>query len=397
MVGFRVKKISQVNTSNLETLGQSVVDLSKYTEDEFASLSRALQQTDPDPILHVAPPKPKPGTTVYADGTNWNPGFGEGPYFFDSALHWNSMKAPSVTGYVTEAPSDGTTYGRKNAAWSRVLNLADGGTVTGPMSFSNTVGFSGTVNFTGSVTGLPTAPIYRGHISGLTLSTAGSSATFTVAAGQAVDSTNVLPISLASAMNKTTSAWAAGSGNGALDTGSIANATWYHVYLISNASGSTVDVLVSLSASAPTLPGGYTLFRRIGSMKTSGAAQWVAFTQFGDYFTLASPVLDYNSTLTTTATNITLASVPSGIIVRAKIGLLPQATGFTYISPLVATDQAPSSTAAPGFSTTFQTFVNNQDMEVETNTSQQIRGRTNATITVGVVTRGWFDYRGKNL
>ena len=39
-------------------------------------------------------------------------------------------------------------------------------------------------------------------------------------------------LSLASAYTKTTSAWGVGTGNGSLDTGSIANSTWYHVYLI---------------------------------------------------------------------------------------------------------------------------------------------------------------------
>jgi hypothetical protein len=37
-----------------------------------------------------------------------------------------------VTGGITDAPSDGTAYGRENAAWQRVLLLA-GGTMTGPL------------------------------------------------------------------------------------------------------------------------------------------------------------------------------------------------------------------------------------------------------------------------
>ena len=39
-------------------------------------------------------------------------------------------------------------------------------------------------------------------------------------------------MTLAAAISKTTSAWAVGTGNGALDTGTIANSTWYHVYVI---------------------------------------------------------------------------------------------------------------------------------------------------------------------
>ena len=50
------------------------------------------------------------------------------------------------------------------------------------------------------------------YLSGLTLSTPGSSANMTVSAGAAMDSTNVDMMTLASAMTKTTSSWVAGSG-----------------------------------------------------------------------------------------------------------------------------------------------------------------------------------------
>ena len=33
--------------------------------------------------VHVAPSKPRGGDIVYADGSDWNPGSGEGIYFFD--------------------------------------------------------------------------------------------------------------------------------------------------------------------------------------------------------------------------------------------------------------------------------------------------------------------------
>jgi hypothetical protein len=58
--------------------------------------------------------------------------------------------------------------------------------------------------------------IIRGYIAGLTLSTAGSSAAFSVAAGVTTDGTNADMMTLASALSKTTSAWAAGNGMGLL-------------------------------------------------------------------------------------------------------------------------------------------------------------------------------------
>ena len=68
-----------------------------------------------------------------------------------------------------------------------------------------------------------TLSILRSYLAGLILSTSGSSTTMTIAAGQATDSTNVVSMTLASLINKTTSAWAVGNNNGGLDTGAIRN------------------------------------------------------------------------------------------------------------------------------------------------------------------------------
>lgn len=88
--------------------------------------------------------------------------------------------------------------------------------------------------------------LIRSYLAGLTLSTAGASATFGIAAGVAADSTNVSMMSLATAYTKTTSPWAVGSGSGALDVGvSIINNRWYHTYLIQRPDTGVVDVLVS--------------------------------------------------------------------------------------------------------------------------------------------------------
>lgn len=65
-----------------------------------------------------------------------------------------------------------------------------------------------------------------------------------------------------------------------LDTGSIASASWYYVFAISN--GVTMGTLASLSATAPTLPSGYTFFARIGALRTAaGVAQLMGTSQLG--------------------------------------------------------------------------------------------------------------------
>ena len=164
-----------------------------------------------------------------------------------------------------------------------------------------------------------------GLLYGLSLSTAGSSTTFNVAAGKATNSTAVSRMSLASSYAKTVSAWSLGNLGGALDTGAIANSTWYHVFLIQRVDTSVVDVLISLSATAPTLPASYTLFRRIGSMQTNGSAQWVKFQQQGDDFYRLS-ALDAALGGGTVGATLVALSVPTGIVVEPFTTVVAQAS-----------------------------------------------------------------------
>jgi hypothetical protein len=254
--------------------------------------------------------------------------------------------------------------------------------------------------------------IPRGHIAGLALSTAGSSATFSVAAGQAADDGNAVLVTLASAISKTTGSWAVGSGNGGLDTGSIANSTWYHAWLIRRPDTGVVDVLVSLSATSPTMPGGgaYTQKRRIGSLLTNGSAQWVRFVQRGDDFLWFLPVLDVSSSANPGASAFTPSiSVPSGVNVKARLQVNARNSGTgvyvaVYVSSPDVSDDSPSETLAPlataGWSdgSSAGNRSNANPVEVWTNTSRQVRWRINssdASVNVYLATLGWTDLRGR--
>ena len=70
------------------------------------------------------------------------------------------------------------------------------------------------------------------------------------------------------AFAKTTGTWTLGTGNGCLDTGTVAASTWYSVFVIERIDTAVVDVLCSTSATAPTMPTNYTRKRRIGSILT---------------------------------------------------------------------------------------------------------------------------------
>jgi hypothetical protein len=247
----------------------------------------------------------------------------------------------------------------------------------------------------------------RSYLAGLTLSTAGASTTMTTAAGMATDAANAYMMKLTSSVAKTTSAWAVGTGNGGLDTGAIANSTWYHFYLIQRLDTSVVDVLFSLSATAPTMPTNYGLKRRIGSGLTSGAAQWVAFIQDGDYFRWLASVLDINANNPgTAAVTRTLASVPTGVNVFAQFNAninstTPQAATVIF-SDLSANDEAPSVTVAPlsMLSQPITTLVDQfGTFSVRTNTSAQIRSRislSDANTNLRIATTGWIDRRGRD-
>jgi hypothetical protein len=123
----------------------------------------------------------------------------------------------------------------------------------------------------------------QGYLSGLT-ATNNSTNALDIAVGTAVDSTGLQGMVLSAALtNKSLSAnWVAGINQGMLDTGAVADGT-YHIYLIKNLTSGVVDVIASLSASAPTLPTGFTVYRRILSIVRSGGVI-TPFIQDGNVF-----------------------------------------------------------------------------------------------------------------
>lgn len=73
----------------------------------------------------------------------------------------------------------------------------------------------------------------------------------------------------------------AGAGANGLDTGALATSTWYSLWVIWN--GTTAAGLLSLSATAPTMPSGYTHKARVGWIRTDGTGSKypLSFKQYG--------------------------------------------------------------------------------------------------------------------
>jgi hypothetical protein len=104
-----------------------------------------------------------------------------------------------------------------------------------------------------------------------------SNTTVTVAADFIVttNGSNYKSTALSSTINLGT------TGANALDTGTIAVSTWYAIWAIAKADGTTAG-LASTSFTAPTMPTGYTFKARVGWVRTaSGSAQLHGTWQFG--------------------------------------------------------------------------------------------------------------------
>lgn len=71
----------------------------------------------------------------------------------------------------------------------------------------------------------------------------------------------------------------AASGANGLDTGSEAGSVWYYIWVIYNATTVTVASLLSTSATAPTLPSGYTFKALVGVVRNDGSSNFVSFFQ----------------------------------------------------------------------------------------------------------------------
>lgn len=68
------------------------------------------------------------------------------------------------------------------------------------------------------------------------------------------------------------------SGANGLDTGSEAVSTWYHIWAIGKEDG-TLDCLLSLSATAPALPDGYTYKLYLGAVRNTSSGNFYDFHQ----------------------------------------------------------------------------------------------------------------------
>lgn len=270
-----------------------------------------------------------------------------------SRLDWLTGTAtggPSSNGYYVATAPDGTTFlfpclAKTLAvlqAAAGLTNLSATRSSTAMVVVSDTGTDATLAAATGSLAGVMSAAdktkldgppqIARGSLAGLALANDASlpNTHVTIATGQARDSTDALDLRLTTGLVKRLDqAWTAGTGNGALDTGSVAANTGYHVYLIRKTADGTLDVLMSTSATNPTLPSGYAGFRRLGAVLTDASAYIRKFTQHGDYFELYYRSADFAGVANGAGPYLRTLVCPKGIPLKLRVFL--QSNGGTQL------------------------------------------------------------------
>lgn len=222
-----------------------------------------------------------------------------------------------------------------------------------------------------------------------------------ITAGQSRDSTDISLLELSTEITKQIDAtWAVGDDAGGLFSGSVAVDTWYHVFLIRKDSDGSIDAGFDTSVSAANIPGGYTAFRRIGTILTDGSSNILAFNSVeiaggAACYTWDVKIQDLSATPPATINTAITLSVPTSINPIANIiSRLEGTTSATLrIKETQQTDTAPSGT------TNFDQVVNANSQtsvvrhEISADSSAQIDYRAGAGDAFFLLTIGWTDRR----
>ena len=250
--------------------------------------------------------------------------------------------------------------------------------------------------------GLPT-----GYINGLLPSNNATDANndIDIAVGKCRDDSDTVDIVLETAITKQLdAAFAEGTNAGGLNTGTKANNTWYDLYIIAKADGTT-DVMFSTYANRETLPTDFVYKRYIGAIRTDASGnirqgKWNIQSGGSLRFIYNTPIQDYIGGVPTTASLVTLTSPSSKAslvthLLRTEATGVNQGPAYTLLTNPDQADVAPSSSIFTNASDNFDlTDVSVVSVDVLTNDSSQIRYRgTKAVANSQILTRGYIDER----
>ncbi len=189
-------------------------------------------------------------------------------------------------------------------------------------------------------------PVLSGHIAGLTYAKNGSN-TIDIAAGVATanDGETVMSYAGDTALDLA----ALFDDDGLLDTGTVTNGN-YELYLVRNPGTEDVRPLAVVEGDAPTLPSGYTQYRKFGWLKRS-AGSIVAFKTYeteggGLDFRWSAPTLDVDLTNTLTTSRRTDAvKAPLVFSTVALLNVVVYDATSNFVAHVCCPDQADAAVA----------------------------------------------------
>lgn len=235
-----------------------------------------------------------------------------------SALTDKLMVAVDITG---TNPSASPTFSPDGMSPREIVDGAGNSISAANLKGSVILMYSTTTN-KWKVTGLtyPSAASVSGLASNLKMSTTGTNALATLTADEIVlkDSTNTFRTfrTVSASINS------AATGVNGLDINSTSASTWYAVFVIGKADGTSAGLL-SLSATDPILPTGYTFKARVGWVRTDSTA---------NKFLL--PIVQFGKTVRyTPATGTNVTSYP--IMATGTAGTVSGATITAYAAVAV--------------------------------------------------------------
>jgi hypothetical protein len=205
-----------------------------------------------------------------------------------------------------------------------------------------------------------------------------------IAAGSCADSTGVDFLTLAAITKQSDVAWAVGTAAGGLDTGAVGNSDYY-IWAIKRVDTGVVDVLFSLSATAPTMPTNYTLKRRIGWFKRVGGAV-VAFTTYetdggGLELMWTAPTVDVSLVNTLgTSRRTDVVKVPLNFSVTARLSVYIQDPANNPIIWIGCPDHADAGTPVDSNDANISMTTGNSyldELRIRTSSAGLIAARSN--------------------
>jgi hypothetical protein len=313
-----------------------------------------------------------------------------------------TMRASETSGGLTltlPAPSSSLPLLGWKSDLSGIENKAYGpvgpqGTqgIQGIQGVQGTQGIQGPVGATGSGTSMP-----RGFISiRVTNNATDATNDIDISVGAARDVTNAFDLVLAGALTKQLdAAWAVGTNAGMRDTGAISNA-WWHIFLIKRSDTSVVDVLASLSPTAPTMPTNYDQKRRIFSILRTGSSTLKQFSARGDYVRWLTSSNDASAATPGATAALYTMTTPTGVACKVFGNVSVTAADYVLVSDPAYTDATVNSVnctlranASGGGGCYYECF---------TDTSARVRARLNdgTVATLILNTDGYYDRRGQD-